>query len=174
MYLYPYFPWYVHPPTHKYFFCLVAWSWEDFKFIGELLYWGDLISFLGEKGWTIYFHKAINDQSCKLKNSWWQNYLLHVCMLTFHTFTWEFSLKEFSVCLSVHWNSQKGVNYGFVITLWKCGYCLIWALKISQHCLVVTLWKCQYCLIWTLKKCLTWTSQHFVIFFDLFLLSFSE
>ena len=56
-------------------------------------------------------HKSINDQSCKPKSSWWQNYLLHVCMLTFHTFTLEFSLWEFSVCSSVHWNSQKSVYY---------------------------------------------------------------
>ena len=30
------------------FLCLVATSWEDFKFVGNLLYWEDLISFLGE------------------------------------------------------------------------------------------------------------------------------
>ena len=43
------------PPTHKYFFCgrqnffsrLVA-NWEDFKFIEDLLYWGNLISFSGD------------------------------------------------------------------------------------------------------------------------------
>ena len=51
------------------FFCLVARGWEDFKFLGELLYWGSLIPFLGEGGQTIFFHKAINDQSCKLKNT---------------------------------------------------------------------------------------------------------
>ena len=47
------------PPTLKYFLqrglrraqsflCLVARDWEDFKFWGYLLYWGDLISFLEE------------------------------------------------------------------------------------------------------------------------------
>ena len=56
---------------------------------------GVLISFYGEGGYAIFFHKAINDQSCKLKNSWWQDYLLHLCMLTSHTFTLEFSLGEF-------------------------------------------------------------------------------
>ena len=51
----------------------------------------DLISFLGQ---AIFFHKAINDQSCKLKNSW-QNYLFHVCLLTFLNLTREFSLIYF-------------------------------------------------------------------------------
>ena len=64
-------------------------------------------------------------------NSWMQHYLLHVCMPTFHTFTWEFSLWEYSVCSSVHWNSQKGIYYCLVITLWKFEYCLIWALNKS-------------------------------------------
>ena len=76
-------------------------------FLGDLLYWENLISFLGEGGYAIFFHKAINDQSCKLKNSWRQNYLLRVSRLTFLTFTWEFFLWEFSVCSSVHWNSKK-------------------------------------------------------------------
>ena len=48
--------------------CVVARGWADFKFLGELMYWRYLISFLGEGGQTIFFHKAINDQSCKLKN----------------------------------------------------------------------------------------------------------
>ena len=52
-------------------------------------------------------------------------------MLTFHTLIWEFSLWEFSVCWSVCWNSQKSVYYCLVITLWKCEYCLIWALNKS-------------------------------------------
>ena len=51
----------------NFFLYLVARGWEYFKFLGDLLYWGALISFLGEGG--IFFHKAINDQSCKLKNS---------------------------------------------------------------------------------------------------------
>ena len=42
------------------FLCLVARSWKDFKFLRELLYWRDRISFLGEVGQTIFFHKAIN------------------------------------------------------------------------------------------------------------------
>ena len=66
---------------------------------------GDLISFLekGGGGKTIFFHKSIIVQSWKLKKSWWQNYLLHMYMLTFHTFNWEFSLWEFSFWSSVHW-----------------------------------------------------------------------
>ena len=45
----------------------MARDWEDFSFLGEPLYWMDLIFFFGEGGQTIYFHKAINDLSCKLK-----------------------------------------------------------------------------------------------------------
>ena len=52
-------------------------------------------------------------------------------MLTFLTFIWKFSVWEFSVCSSVHSNSQKSVYYCLVITLWKCEYCLIWALNKS-------------------------------------------
>ena len=88
------------PPTHEYFFCegliffwcLVARGCENFEFLGDLLYWGYLVSSLGKEEWAIFFHKAINNQSCKLKNSSWKNYLLHVYLLTFHTFTWGFSL----------------------------------------------------------------------------------
>ena len=154
LYLYPYFSWYI-PPIHKQFFVgainfvsyLVARGWENFKFLGDLLYWGDLISFLGER--TIFFHRAINAQSCKLKNSWWQNYLLHVCMLTFLTFTWEVFVWEFSVCSSVHSNSQKSVYYCLLITLWKTVWYELW---VSEYYLVVTPWKCNCCVIWTLKK----------------------
>ena len=46
-------------------------------------------------------------QSCKLKNSWLQNYRFHVCMPTFVTFTWKFSDWEFSVCSSAHSNISK-------------------------------------------------------------------
>ena len=52
-------------------------------------------------------------------------------MPTFLTFTCGFSVWEFSVYWSVHWNSQKSVHYCLVITLWKCEYCLIWALNKS-------------------------------------------
>ena len=55
-----------------------------------------------KRGWAIFFHKAFNDQSCKLKNSWWQNYLLHVCMPTFHTSHGNFLLENFlSVQVSI-------------------------------------------------------------------------
>ena len=117
------------------FSCLVARGWEDFKFLGDLLFWEDFFFFffffLEEGGKAIFFHKAIIDQLCKLKNSWWSNYLLHMCMLTFHTFNWEFSLWDFSVSSSVHWNFQKRVYCCLVITLWKCQYWLIWALNKS-------------------------------------------
>ena len=61
-----------------------------------------LISFFERQGWAISFHKAINDQSCKLQNSVRQNYLFRVCILTFLT-----SNLEFFVCSSVPWNSKK-------------------------------------------------------------------
>ena len=83
---------------------------------------------------------------------------------------------KFYVCLSVHWNSQKGVDYCLVITKWKCQYRLIWALKKSilfasnplkvpvlcdmnsektfyNTLIWKKLWKCPYCLVWTLEKC---------------------
>ena len=114
------------------FLCVfAARSWEDFKFLGNLLYCGDLISLLVKGCYTLFCHKIINDQSCKLRNSCWQDYLHHVCMLTFYTFTWAFSLREFSVCSIFHWNSQKMVYCYLVLTLWKCEYCLIWALSKS-------------------------------------------
>ena len=49
-------------------------------------------------------------------------------MLTFHTFTQEFSLRDFSV---TQWNSQKAVYCSLLITLWKCENCLIWTLNKS-------------------------------------------
>ena len=53
------------------------------------------IPFLG-KGVRAFSFKAINDQSFKHKNSWWQNYLFHVCMLTFFSFiSGIFSLRSF-------------------------------------------------------------------------------
>ena len=52
-------------------------------------------------------------------------------MLTFLSFTWEFSLLELSVSSNAHWNSQKSIYYWLVITLWKCEYCLIRALNKS-------------------------------------------
>ena len=135
-----------------FFSYLVARGWEYFKFFRDLLYWGGP-NFLSERGgYAIFFHKVTNDQSCKLKNSWWLNCLLHVCMLTFRTFTLEFCLSEFSVCSSVHWNSQKRVYYCKVLTQWKCEYCLMWPLKNSILFGSNSLWKRQYCVIWTLKK----------------------
>ena len=65
------------PPPTNIFFCeelkniffVFCSQLEDFKFLGPLLSWGDLISFLAEGGQAIFFHKDINDQSSKLKNS---------------------------------------------------------------------------------------------------------
>ena len=84
-------------------------------------------------GGTKNFDKVINDQSCKykLKNSWWQNCLSHVCMLTFLTFSWEFSTGKFFICSSVLPKSQESVSSYLVITLWKCEYCLTWVLNKS-------------------------------------------
>ena len=43
--------------------------------------------------------------------------MFHVCMLSFLTFTGEFSILEFSVISSAHSNSEKSVYYFLVITL---------------------------------------------------------
>ena len=110
---------------------LVARGWENFKFLGDLLYWEGPNFLFGRGGYAIFFYKAINDQSCKLKNSWWQSYLLHVYMLTFYSFNWEFSPWEFYFCSCFHWKFQKSVYYCVAITLWKCEYCFIWALNKS-------------------------------------------
>ena len=129
----------IYSPTHKYCFCgggggEGGWGLRIFCTLelGDFPYSEDLISFLGRGSWAIFFHKAINDQSCNLNNRWCQNYLFHVFMLTFLTFTWEFSLWECSLCSSVHWNSQRCVYYCLVVTLWKCEYCLIWPLNKSM------------------------------------------
>ena len=60
-----------------------------------------------------------------------KNYLYYVCMVTFLTFTWEFSLWKFYVSSSVHWKSRKSVYYCLEISLWKSECCLIWALNKS-------------------------------------------
>ena len=102
--------------------------------------------------------------------------MFHLCTLALLTFTWEFSVLEFSVCLSVHWNSQKSVYYCLLKILWKCECCLKWALnksilfgscslKISvlydmnsvkslYYSLIwKELWKCQYFLMQVLEMC---------------------
>ena len=83
-------------------------------------------------GDTKNFHKAINGQSCKPKNSWRQNYLFHVCMLFFLTFSWGFSAWEFFVYSSVHSKVQENVYYYLEITLFRCKYSLIWVLNKSM------------------------------------------
>ena len=108
---------------------IVTKCWEKFKFLEDLLYWGDLIFFLREGARP--FSSIKQSMTNHVKHSWWQHYLFHVCMLTFLTFTWEFSVWEFSVCSSVHSNYQKSVYYCLVKTLWKCEYCLISALNKS-------------------------------------------
>ena len=86
----------------KFFSCLVARDWEDFKFLWDLLYWGDLISFLEEAGILIENFNLIG-------NFLAENFLsVHVSIETF-----------------------KSVYYCLIITLWKCEYCLIWALSKS-------------------------------------------
>ena len=52
-------------------------------------------------------------------------------MFTFLTSSWEFFIREFFVCSSVHPNSQKSVYYCLIMNLWKCEYCLIWVLNKS-------------------------------------------
>ena len=138
-------------------------------------------------GATKSFHKAVNDKSCKLKISWWQNYLFHVCMLTFFTFSWEFSAWEFLVSSSVHSKFQESSYYYLVITLWKCEYCLIWVLnksilfgsnsvKVSLLCDMYSkksfyysvIWK-KLSIVWCLEKCVVllgvtpWKCQYCLI-----------
>ena len=76
---------------------------------------GEPIFFLGG-GWAIFFHKAINDQSCKLKNSWWQNYLFHVCSIEKRVVLFPSNYLKMSV-LFVIW---KSVQYCSGVTQWKC------------------------------------------------------
>ena len=57
--------------------------------------------------------------------------MFHLCMLTFITFTWEFSIWEFSLSASDHSNSHESVYYCLLITDWKWECCLIWALNKS-------------------------------------------
>ena len=52
-------------------------------------------------------------------------------MLTFFTFSWEFSAWEFFYCSSVHSKFQESFYYYLVITQWKWEYCLIWVLNKS-------------------------------------------
>ena len=125
--------------------------WENFKFLVDLLYWyGTEFNFWKRPGWAIFFHKAINDQPCKLKNSWWQNYLFHLCMLTFLTFTWGFFAWEFSTCSSFHSHSQKKCFLFFLVITLNESLNNVWVNieSIILYSLVVTLWKCQYCMIW--------------------------
>ena len=130
-------------------------------------------------GKPIFFHKDINDQSCKLKSSWWQNYLFHVSTLIFLTFSGEFSVWEFFVCWSVRSNSQKSVYYYLVITLWKCEYCLIWvlnksimfasnSLKVSLLCDMYSEKIFYYSLIWkelSEKVIIVWCLEKCVVLF---------
>ena len=79
-----------------FFLHLVARSQENFKFLG------DLISFLGEGDQTIYFHRAINDVSFKLKYSFGKIICFMCGHSNFFTFTREFLVCVYSVCSSVH------------------------------------------------------------------------
>ena len=53
----------------NFFFVSCSQGLGIFQIFWERLYWGLLISFLGEEDQAIFFYKTINDQSCKLKNS---------------------------------------------------------------------------------------------------------
>ena len=52
-------------------------------------------------------------------------------MLTFLTFSWEFSTGKFFIYWSVLLKFQESVTYYLVITLWKCEYCLTCVLNKS-------------------------------------------
>ena len=103
------------------------------QFLGDFLYWECLISLLGE---------ARSFSSIKTSVTNYANYYVNsrivdgklVCFLSvcwfFSLLLWNF-LFENSVCLTIHWNFQKGFHCCLLIALWKCEYCLIWALNKS-------------------------------------------
>ena len=103
-YLQPYFPWYIPPPppyTQNFF----LWALKNFSYRQELekfrISWGPSLlggpNFLfGREGARPF--PSINNESCKLKNRWWQNYLFYVCMLTVLTFLGKVSVSKFSKC----------------------------------------------------------------------------
>ena len=130
--------------------CLVAKDWDNFKFLGHLL------CFCGREArpfssikpsTTNHVNSRIVDEKIMFDVCMSVEKLMLILiiliyitlcfdiilmsMLTFLTFTYEFCLWEFSACSSVHSDSQKSVYCCLVITLWKCGYCLIWALNKS-------------------------------------------
>ena len=77
------------------FLCLVARNWENFKFLGGLLFRrGEARPFSSIKP-SVTSH--VNSRILSDKNKY------------FLTFTWNFSVREFSVCLRVHSNPQKSV-----------------------------------------------------------------
>ena len=89
---------------------------------------------MGEGGYTTFFHKAINGQSCKLKNSWSDGKIKTASCVHAnfsHFYLGILSLRIFCLfgCPSIE--TQKSVYYCLVIPLWKCQYCLIWALNKS-------------------------------------------
>ena len=79
-------------------------------------------------------------------------YVILMCMLSFLTFTREFSFLEYSVYSSVHSNSQKSVYSCLVITLCKCEYCFILfgcnSVKVSVLCDMNSEKSFYYSLIW--------------------------
>ena len=163
-----YYPYFLFtPPTHEYFFCegliffwcLVARGCENFKFLGDLLYWGYLVSSLGKEEWAIFFHKAINNQSCKLKNSWWQKYFSCVYANFSHFYLgifclFQFSLKLSKKCVLLFGNNSESVNtvwYELWKSIWFCSCSLKRLVLCHMNCRC-KLWKyVQYCLHVTLK-----------------------
>ena len=78
-----------------------------------------------------FFHKSINDQSCKLTNSWWQNDLLHVCMLTFTFTSVQVSIQISKKCLLLFGNNSVKVRILFDMS--SCQYfqnvIIVWCLE---------------------------------------------
>ena len=113
----------------KLFLYCVIRGWKNIRFLG-----GTFV-FKGLRGRSRPFSSIkpsitnhVNSRIVDDKN------MFHVCMLTFLTFTW-----EFSACSSFHWNSQKSVYYCWVITL------KVWILfdmsSESPYGFVVARWK---------------------------------
>ena len=145
----------VYTPAPPYTQIFFLWALKNFSYRQELekfrISWGPSLlggpNFLfGREGARPF--PSINNESCKLKNRWWQNYLFYVCMLTVLTFLGKVSVSKFSKCpfklsetrLLMFGNNSMKVWIPFD-ELWIC-----------QYYLVVTLWIYQYCVIETLKK----------------------
>ena len=151
---------------------LVVRDWEDFTFRGDLLYWGTFFIFREKEGGglDLFFHKNINDQSCNLKNSWWQNYVSCVYANFSHFYLGMFCLRIF--CLfKVSIQTLKSVHFCLAINLWKCECCLIWAqnksILLGSNSLVLSV-SIMWYILW--KKVLVFRFSFVLVFLQTMLI----